>query len=177
MAIVLPKFHLTAAVPRPEDQKFGFDEFARSAMETYRNGYLPLPTASAREFGTFFSKENYAKLYKEVTRRAGYAPAEGDLFEVMQWAYSSVQPRSDEMDERRTHFDPNVTASYVAEMNSHVLDRIVEEVKQTNKLWDHYARYRNGPGQDFADDEDMHFGVDTRTRYHASRYDMTYWMP
>jgi hypothetical protein len=176
--IRLPKIYLTAVAPRkPVDQALEYDHFARTALETYRNSYNPLPTASQAEFGKFFSEANYRYLYSEVKRQTGYEPDEGELYESMMYAWQMDPPRSDETDiERRTTFTPRVTASYVKEMNARVLEKVTEETTQANNLWAHYAKYRNGP-VDLGDDEDMHFGVDSRTKFRGDMYDMTWMMP
>ena len=94
----------------------------------------------------------------------------------MEYAWQMAPPRSDEMDERRELFNARVTASYVKELNNLVLEKVVEDTIQANKLWDHYAKYRHGP-VGFGDDEDMHFGIDTRTRFNVSKYDGTWLQP
>lgn len=175
--LYLPQLHLTATVPRRAvDEPLGLDQFARSALETYRNGYNPLPTSNVNEFAAFFSKKNYEKLYGEIKRQSGYEPDENEVLETMHYAFQMSPPRSDEMDMRRELFTPRVTASYVAELNKIVLERAVETTIQANKLWDHYAKYRNGP-VGWGDDPDMHFGVDTRTRLNVSKYDFTWLQP
>jgi len=174
--IALPSMYLTAHAPQPStDLTLGMDQFARAAMETYRSSYQPLPTASVNEFAAFFSRPNYTHLFNEVKRQAGYEPDASELYEAMMAGFSMVPPRQDEMDERREVFTKEVAQSYVREINAWVLDKVVADTVAANKLWDHYAKYMNGP-VDWGEDEDMHFGVDTRTRLNASRYDMTYLM-
>jgi hypothetical protein len=173
-----PNLYLTGAVPRPGvDRAFGYDEFARAAEETYRQSYDTLPTCNAREFATFFSRKNYENLYRAIVDRAGNNPDPSELMEAMHRAFSMVAPRSDEMDPRRTRFDNPTIISYVRECNDKVLLDMVSNVIAGNQLEEHFRKHRWGPGEEFAQDPDMHFGVDTRTRLNGSRYDMTYLMP
>jgi hypothetical protein len=179
MNIPAPLLHLTFGSRwKKVDDAFGFDAFGRAASDIYRQSYADLPTASHAEFSAFFNANNYKKLFAETKRQCGgNEPDAGELFEAMMWGYSSVRPRSDEMDERRTKFTNDVTRSYVNEMNAIVLERTVPDTVAANKLWEHYAKYRNGPTEEWGDDEDMHFGVDTRTRFNVSKTDMTWLMP
>lgn len=164
--IKLPGSYRGAAMPAKTyiaDAGFGFDDFARSALEANRNSYHPMPTADSREFGAFFSARNYAWLREQIKARSGYYADDGDLFDCMQRAYSMVLPRSDIMDlSRRTVFsDRSVIQSYVDELNCYVLENLGEEVRQANKLWDYYAANRHGPCSDEMPDGP---GLDTRTR-------------
>ena len=169
MSIRLPKLYLTSNVPQPfTDKALKLDEFARTALETYRTSYNPLPTCT-QEFAAFFSKHNYDHLYKLISQMAGNKPESNELYEAMMWAYSSDPPRSFEMDDRRDKFGPEITGSYVKEINELVIDKMVAETVAANKLWDHYAKYRNGP-IGWIDDSQ----IDTRTRLNSSRFDMTY---
>ena len=175
--IPAPKLYLTGAAPRPSvDRAFGYDEFARAATETYSQSYDTLPTCNAREFATFFSRKNYENLYKSVVDRAGNNPDEDELMETMMRAFSMVAPRSDEMDMRRTRFDDETVISYVLECNNKVLEDMVTDVMAGAELEAHFRNHRWGPGPEFAEDPDMHYGVDTRTRLNGSSYDMTYMM-
>jgi hypothetical protein len=173
-----PKMYLTGAVSRPSvDSAFGYDEFARAAEETFRNSYDPMPTCNAREFATFFSRKNYEMLYREVVRQAGDNPDANELMETMFRAFSMVAPRSDEMDDRRTKFDDATIISYVKECNAKVLEDIVTDVIAGNQQEKYFRTHRWRPGPEFEADEDMHFGVDTRTRLNGSMYDATYLQP
>ena len=170
----LPKrFQGYAAKTYNSDAELGYDEFARTALETYRDSYNPMPTSDVKEFGAFFSAGNYQFLKEKVKHMAGFYADDGDLFDNMVKAYSMIRPRSDEMDfERRTVFTKSVTDSYVNEMNRYVLDNLPEEVKQANRLWDFYAKNRNGPSE-----MPDHPGIDTRSRNVGDLYPADYWMP
>lgn len=173
-----PRRYLTGATPRPKvDSALGYDEFARAAAETFRQSYDPMPTCNAREFATFFSRKNYDSLYRSIVDRAGNNPDPNDLMEAMFRAFSMVAPRSDEMDMRRTKFDDATVVSYVRECNNKVLEDMVSEVIAGNQLEEHFRKHRWGPGPEFGADPDMHYGVDVRTRWTGSSYDMTYLMP
>jgi len=173
-----PKLYLTAATARPSvDAAFGYDDFARAAQETFRQSYDTMPTCNVREFATFFSRKNYESLYRSIVDRAGDNPDPSELMEAMFRAFSMVAPRSDEMDMRRTRFDDATIISYVKECNNKVLLDMVSDVIAGNQLEQHFRNHRWGPGAGFAEDEDMHFGKDTRTRLNGSMYDMTYMMP
>jgi hypothetical protein len=155
------------------DAELGYDEFARAALETYRDSYNPMPTGTVKEFGRFFSAQNFQYLKEAVKKLAGYYADDGELFDMMVRSFSMIKPRSDEMDmERRTNFSDEVTQSYVDEMNKYVLDNLPEEVKQANRLWDFYAKNRNGPSE-----MPDHPGIDTRSRNVGSLYPFDYWMP
>lgn len=176
--IPAPKLYLTGAVQRPSvDRAFGYDEFARAAEETFRQSYDTMPTCNVREFATFFSRKNYESLYKATVDRAGNNPDPTELMEAMFRAFSMVAPRSDEMDMRRTQFDDATIISYVRECNDKVLLDMVTDVIAGNQLEEHFRNHRWGPGPEFAEDPDLHFGVDSRTRLNGSMYDMTYMMP
>lgn len=175
--IKLPRLYLGAnprnGMTRNTDESFHMDDFARAAMETWRSSYAPMPTASVNEFAAFFSKRNYDWLFSEVTKKAGNEPDEGELYEAMMWAFSSVAPRSDEMDERREDFSKAAVGSYVREMNKHVIEKVTVDTVAANQLWEAYAKYRNGP----AGWDGNIAGEDTRTRFVGSQYDMTYLLP
>jgi hypothetical protein len=156
------------------DSILGFDQFARAAIETNRSSYNPLPAGSGDEYAAFFSRKNYDYLYAKARQLAKNEPDAGELYEGMMWAYSMVQPRGDEMDPRRELFGHDITASYVKELNARVLEKVVPEIKAANKLWDCYARNRNGP-KDFQAEDNGY--IDTRTRFQGSRVDMTYLLP
>lgn len=173
--IVLPKLYLSANAHQPRtDSILGFDQFARAAIEVGRGAYNPLPAGSPQEYAAFFSQKNYEYLYQTIKNIARNNPDSGELFEAMTWAYSTVQPRGDEMDERRNLFGADITQSYVDEMNKYVIERVATETEAANQLWDHYAKYRNGP-VDFQEEDDGY--VDTRTRFQGSRIDMSYYLP
>lgn len=151
----------------------GMDSFARAALETLRDSYHCMPTGSVKEFARVFSKKNYDWLSAEVQRQSGYPADEGELFDAMISAFTMVGPRTDVMDVcRRLNFSDEVTASYVDEINRLVLERLVEETRQAHKLWDFYAKNRNGPSE-LPDSCD----IDTRTRLVGSFYAFDYWMP
>ena len=176
--IPAPNLYLTGAAPRPSlDVAFGYDEFARAAEETFRQSYDTMPTCNVREFATFFSRKNYENLYAIIKKRAGNNPDPSDLMEAMYRAFSMVAPRSEEMDLRRTKFDDATVISYVRECNNKVLLDMIADVIAGNELEEHFRNHRWGPGKEFAEDPDMHFGIDTRTRLNGSRYDMTYMLP
>lgn len=173
--IVLPRLYFTANAPQPmTDAILDFDQVARSAIEVGRAAYNPLPAGSGDVYAAFFSKENYAHLYKTAKRLSRGEPDPGELFEAMTWAYSTVQPRGDEMDERRNLFGPDMVESYIKEMNRYVLEKVVTDIEASNQLWATYARYRNGP-IDFQAEDDGY--IDTRTRFQGSRIDMSYLIP
>ncbi len=175
MSIKLPRIYLTAQSRLPiSDDILGFDEFARASIEMGRGSYNPLPAGSTHEYAAFFSKENYTYLYQKIRDIAKNDPDPGELFEAMSWAYSTVQPRGDEMDERRELFGADITRSYVNEMNKYVVERVSSETEAANQLWNHYAKYRNGPVDMQAEDDG---NIDTRTRLQGSRYDMSYYLP
>ena len=173
-AIRLPKrFEGYANTSYNSDVELGFDEFARTALESYRDSYNPMPTGAVKEFGRFFSAKNFKFLKEKVKELSGYYADDGDLFDTMVRSFSMIKPRSDEMDlERRTVFTEEVTDSYVRELNGYVLDNLPEEVKQANRLWDFYAKNRNGPSE-----MPDHPGIDTRSRNVGSLYPFDYWMP
>ena len=155
------------------DVAFGYDQYARAALEAIRASYHPLPTASTREFAKFFCKENHALLKEQVTQiSGGYAPSDEELFEAMMTAFTLDPPRADPTDERRAKFTPEVTQSYVEEINALVLDRLPEEVKQANKLWDWYALNRNGPSE-----LEDHWSVDTRSRLTSDLQSPSFYLP
>jgi hypothetical protein len=132
-----------------------------------------MPTAGAKEFGAFFSESNYNWLFSEIKKRSGFPIEKGQLMDVMMTAYTMIHPRSDITDvERRLDFSEVATTSYVKEMNRYVLDNTVEELKQANKLWDFYAKNRQGPSE-----LPEHFEYDTRSRLNGSLYSMDWWMP
>jgi hypothetical protein len=149
------------------------DEFGRAALETLRDSYHTMPTGNVREFVKVFSAANFAHLAAEVKRRSGHEIDGAELFDAMIQAFTMIAPRTDVMDvHRRLNFSDDVTASYVDEVNVQVLDRAVEETIQANRLWDFYAKNRNGPSE-LPDNCD----VDTRTRLVGSFYAADYWMP
>lgn len=173
--IVLPRLYLTSTDRLPStDRQLDFDQFARAAIEVGRASYLPLPAGSTQEYAAFFSRKNYEHLYRIIKRLAGNNPDSGELFEAMTWAYSMVQPRGDEMDERRNLFGPDIVKSYVDEMNKHVIEKVVTETEAANQLWDHYAKHMNGK-PDFFEEDDGY--IDTRSRFQGSRIDMSYYLP
>lgn len=176
--IKLPRLYLSAVAPQPmTDKMLGFDPIARAALETYRDTYNPLPTGNVDEWRAFFSTKNFKFLYNEIKKQCnGMIPEEGELMDAMMWAYSSVLPRSDETDERRDLFGPDITLSYVREINKYVVEKMTAEVISANQQADCYYKYRmKGPinmQEDWGD-----WGVDTRTRLTGSRVDMTYLLP
>lgn len=173
----LPTRRLTSTASRGHtDAVLGFDAFARNAMETYSSSYNNMPTCSYREFAAFFSKANYTHLYNEVCRLTKNKPDANDLYEYMMRAYSTILPRSDEMDPRRTKFDPSTIRSYVDEINKVVIELVIPDMEASIQQWEHLAKHRHGPGKEFEEDDDLHFGYDTRTRYGASNYDATWLM-
>ena len=178
MSILLPRMYATAHAAQPmTDKGLGFDPIARMAIETYRSSYNPLPTANVHEFRAFFSLPNYRYLYSEIVRQCkGKAPESSTLIETMFWAFQTVAPRSDEMDERREMFDAEMTMSYVKEMNGHVLERMTADVDTANMQADNYYKYRFEGPVNMTDDWGD-YGVDTRTRWTGSRADMTYQLP
>lgn len=179
LRIPRPKYYLTGATQRPQvDAAFGYDEFARAAEETFRQSYDTMPTCNRMEFAAFFSRRNYEALFREIAKQAGWQkPDATDLLEAMFRAFSMVSPRSDETDPRRTKFTQAAVASYVAECNAKVLDDMVPEVKAGWDLERHFRTHRWGPGEDFAKEQELHTGIDTRTRLNACMYDMTYLLP
>jgi hypothetical protein len=179
MSVKLPRLYVSAiGNPQPwTDKMLGFDRIGRLALEIYRDTYNPLPTGNVDEWRVFFSVRNYNYLYNEIKRQCkGLIPEESELMDAMFWAYSSVLPRSDEMDERRDMFGPDITRSYVQEINKYVLEKMTAEVTSANQLADVYYKYRMQGPVDYAADwgDEM---VDTRTRLIGSRYDMTYQLP
>ena len=172
--IVLPtRYEGAGSVNYCDQNVIGCDEFGRAALETFRESYHTMPTGNVREFVAVFSAANYAYLAGEVKRRSGHEIDGSELFDAMMQAFTMVAPRTDVMDvHRRLDFSTEVTASYVRDVNRQVLDRVVEETIQANRLWDFYAKNRNGPSE-MPDGCD----VDTRTRMVASFYAADYWMP
>ena len=178
MSIKLPTLYLTGTTAQPmTDKALGFDPIARMALEVYRDTYNPLPTGSVDEWRAFFSMKNYKYLYNEIKKQTkGMVPDENELIEGMIWAYSSVSPRSDEMDERRELFGRDIVDSYLCEINKLVLEKMTAEVVSANLQANVYYKYRFHGPVDY-DKDWTGFDVDTRTRLHASRYDMLYALP
>lgn len=167
------EFRSLGSVSYCADRVLGYDAFARAALETLRSSYTPMPSGSAYEFGAFFSGPNYERLCADVARLSGYPTDRQRVMDAMISAFTMTAPRSDPTDlERRTVFSPEVTASYVAEMNRLVLDNTVEENRQAHRLWDYYVKNRDGPS-DFPE----HLDTDTRTRFTVSLYPMDYMLP
>jgi hypothetical protein len=149
------------------------DEFGRAALETLRESYHTMPTGNVKEFAAVFSSKNFNYLASEVKSRSGFDIDKNELFDSMIQAFTMIAPRTDIMDvSRRLDFTKETTESYVKEINRQVLDRAVEETKQANRLWDFYAKNRNGPSE-LPDNCD----IDTRTRLVSSFYAADYWMP
>lgn len=175
-SIVLPsRFQGVGSANYCDQNVIGGDDFARAALETYRDSYHTMPTGGVREFVSFFSRRNFEYLAAEIKKRSGgFDIDKNELMDAMMTAYTFILPRSDPTDiERRTDYTTKgVTESYVAEMNKVVFDRTVEEVKQANKLWCFLAKNRNGPSE-FPE----HLEIDDRTRNSCSFYDFSYWMP
>ena len=175
--IRLPRMYVNASPQPATDKAFGFDPLARQALETYRSSYNPNVTASRMEFAAFFSLPNYKRLYDEITKQCGgHIPDGATLYETMMWAFQSVAPRSDEMDERREMFDPEMTASYVKEMNGHVLERMTADVISANQQASCYYKYRFKGPVDYAKDWEG-YDEDTRTRWTGQRANMLYQLP
>ena len=178
MSIKLPRLHMGAVSPQPmTDKILNFDPIARIALETYRDTYNPLPTGNVDEWREFFSVRNFNRLYGEIMKQCGgKIPEETELMDAMFWAFSTVRPRSDEMDERRDMFGPDITLSYMRELNGQVLEKMTAEVISANQQADCYYKYAfQGPvdmAQDWGD-----FDQDTRTRLTGSRVDMLYLLP
>lgn len=175
--IRLPRMYVNQSAQPAVDRAFGFDPLARQALETYRSSYQPLPTASRNEFTAFFSVKNYKRLYDEIVRQCdGKIPDGATLYETMMWSFSSVAPRSDEMDERREIFDSEITASYMKELNAHVIERMTADVISANQQADVYYKYALQGPVDY--DEDWKgYDEDTRTRWTGQRSDMNYMLP
>lgn len=126
---------------------FGFDKVASAALNIYRDSYQPNTTAGTHEFGAFFSAENFQILRGIVYNKVGDFD-ESALMERMSFAYSMIKPRSDQMDfERRTVFTPEVTRSYVQELNNFTLRYILPDLIEAKKLQEFYFRNRNGPSE------------------------------
>ena len=167
------RFAGVGAATYNSDRELGYDEFARAALETYRDAYNPMPTADVHEFGAFFSAKNFDWLEGQIKKQSGFPMERSGIMDAMFAAYGTIQPRSDMMDlDRRTVFNQSTTNSYVREMNAFVLEHTIEENKQANRQWDFYAAHRNG-NLEFPDDLDQ----DTRSRFTGSFYDMTYMLP
>lgn len=172
--IKLPEL-IPMSIHKKRDALAGIDELGRTMLETYRNGYAPMPTSNISEFAAFFSKKNYGKLYKEVVEQAGGLKPEPQLLlDAMAFAFQVIAPRSDQSDPRLEMYGPMMTKSYVDEMNVHVLDRVVPEVIVAEKTWRHYQKYRNGPVDIYEEEKD--WGVDTRSRYSATNTTFD-WLP
>ena len=178
MSIKLPRLYMSANVIQPmTDKMLDFDPIARMALETYRDTYNPLPTGNVDEWRAFFSMPNYKYLYNEVRRQCkGLIPEESELMDTMMWAYSSVLPRSDESDERRDLFGPDITRSYVNEVNKYVIEKLTAEVISANQQADVYYKYAFKGPVDMAEDWGD-YDQDTRTRLTNSRADMLYMLP
>jgi hypothetical protein len=173
-SIRLPSRYVGAgSVNYCDEKSIHCDAFGRAALETLRDSYHTMPTGNVHEFSKVFCLENYNKLASEVKRRSGYDIDGSELFENMMQAFTMSAPRTDIMDvHRRLDFSKETTQSYVDEINKLVLERAVEETKQANRLWDFYAKNRNGPSE-MPDNCD----IDTRTRLVSSFYAADYWMP
>lgn len=177
MSVKLPKLYLNGTAAQPmTDKALDFDPVARMALEVYRDTYNPLPTGSVDEWRAFFSLGNFKYLYDQIKKQAKNVPDENEVIEAMMWAYSSVRPRADEMDERRELFGRDITASYVREINKFVVEKMVAEVVSANQQADVYYRYALQGPVDY-DKDWTGYDVDTRTRLHASRYNMLYKLP
>jgi hypothetical protein len=168
------RFETSGDVKYCADTSLELDHFARAALETMRDSYNPLPTASVGEFRSFFSAANFQHLFDQIKLRSGGSDIDrSDLFEAMMACWAMVAPRTELMDvDRRLNFSPQTTKSYVDEINALVLDRTVEEVRQANRLWDYFAKNRNGPSELVE-----HFDTDTRSRWTASFFPGDWYLP
>jgi hypothetical protein len=143
------------------DELLGWDKFARTAFETYRDAsYMPLPTASFQEFGAFFSDSNYNFLISESERLSKFPVHKQTLYETMMWAYSSKPPRSDPTDyARRDVRSPAVTKSYLDELNQLTLSRIVPETIMAQRQNAYFKKNRVLIGKNIPGDM-----IDSRAR-------------
>jgi hypothetical protein len=171
--IRIPAF--TAFAPqRAIDKEFGFDRFARTALETVRDSWQPMPTCNLKEFGAFFSEKNYKHIKAEVLAQSKpYKPEEEDIFDAMIQAFQLILPRSDQMDERREIFTDAVTRSYVAQLNEHCIDKLVVDTKAAGGQADHYYKYMQGP---WDMDEDV-YNIDTTTKHNCAVSDFSWRNP
>lgn len=151
---------------------FGFDKVASAALNHFRDSYQPMTTAGTHEFAAFFSVDNMQYLRAIIERKVKTKIDEGLLFEKMSFAYSMKPPRQDVMDvERRLVFTPKVTQSYVNELNAYVIENILPEIVEGEKLRDFYLKNRNFPSE--LPDEQI---VDNRAGI-SSTQALDYWMP
>lgn len=151
------------------DYLMGFDQFARTALDLFRDGgVVTLPTNNAREIRAFFCEANYRYLLERIQKDTGYPVHEESLWEGMLWAFTMTRPRSDPTDPRHKKYDPATTDSYVCEMNKMVIERISYETIIAQR---HLVAFRNrGNTRRMIPDDP----IDTRTRNVASMYSFDY---
>jgi hypothetical protein len=155
-----------------EDAARNYDQFARTALETYRHSYQPGPTSNSAEFGRFFSGTNFAYLVNQTKEATGWMPDKEEVMDAMMYAFQMVQPRSDLYDERSSQFTESAVQSYMREMNKLALERIISETDASNNLWEGYeARFLRHE----IPMEDTNIATDTKGK--ACTYAMDYWLP
>jgi hypothetical protein len=160
------------AVRYSEDAHFGYDQFARAALQTFRNSYLPGMTSSTNEFARFFSGPNYAFLMERTRALSGYDPDPESVYESMMWAFQMEVPRSDMYDPRTFKFDEPTVQSFVSELNERVLEKAVSDTVAANQLWDGYTHFLTGR---VPFDNDVNIATDVKGK--ACTYAMDYWLP
>jgi len=151
------------------DATLGFDKFARTALETYRDGaYVSLPTNSWREMRDFFCEKNFNKLKTEIEQKSGYPVHLQTLWERMMFTFYQTRPRSDQMDRRLLKTDPATVKSYVDEMNEAVVRYMVVETVAAQKHRIVSWKLRKGI-REFPDTP-----IDARSRLVGSMYSLDY---
>lgn len=151
------------------DELLGFDKFARTALETYKDGgYVSMPTNNWREVRDFFCEKNFNSVVAQVERSSGYPAHKQTVWEAMMFAFYQARPRSDPMDRRIKETDQATTDSYVAELNAAVVKRMVAETVAAQRNTVVAQRIRYGK-RTFPDTP-----VDTRARLVGSMYSFDY---
>lgn len=175
-AIKLPTAIFTAFAPQTKiDRELGFDEVARTAMETYRDSWNPMPTCNVREFRAFFSKPNYAHIKREVMKRTKpFEPENEAVMEAMMQSFQMILPRSDETDARRTIFSAATTGSYLAQLNAHCIEKLYVDTYAAGKQADAYYEVMAGPRHLFTDDPMF---VDSTDKHNCAMTDFSFQVP
>jgi hypothetical protein len=151
------------------DELLGFDKFARTALETYKDGaYVSMPTNNWREIRDFFCEKNFLRVIAEIESKSGYPAHRQTVWEAMMFAFYQNKPRSDHMDRRRTKTDQATVDSYVKELNDAVIRRMVVETKAAQRNAVVARNIRQGR-REFPDTP-----IDTRSRLVGSMYSLDY---
>lgn len=151
------------------DELLGFDKFARTALETYKDGsYLAMPTNNWREMRDFFCEKNYLYLIEQIESKSGYPAHRQSVWEAMMFAFYQIRPRSDHMDPRIGRVDQATVDSYVREINQAVLRRMVPETVAAQRNAVVAQNIRRGK-RVFPDTP-----IDARSRLVGSMYEFDY---